>query len=38
MKRARGTNRATASASRVECNKESNSFGSKSNGNKGGNN
>jgi hypothetical protein len=35
---ARGINRATASATRVECNKESNVFGGKSNGNKGGNN
>ncbi len=31
-------NRATESAMRVECNKESNGFGSKSNGNEGGNN
>ncbi len=37
-KRAKGTNRVTASATRVECNKESNGFSGKSNGNKGGNN
>ncbi len=37
-KRLRGANRATASAMRVEWDKESNSFGGKSNGNKGGNN
>ncbi len=38
MKRVRGTNRAMATAMRVECNKESNGFGSKSNDNEGGNN
>ncbi len=31
-------NRAMATAMRVECNKESDGFGGKSNGNKGGNN
>ncbi len=34
----RGTNRVTASAMRVECEEESDGFGSKSNGNKDGNN
>jgi hypothetical protein len=38
MKRARGTNRAMATAMRVECHKESNGFGGKSNCNMGGNN
>jgi hypothetical protein len=37
-KRARATKRAMALATRVECNKESNGFGGKSDGNKGGNN
>jgi hypothetical protein len=36
MKRARGAKRAMASATRVECNKESNCFGGKSDGDKGG--
>ncbi len=36
--RARGMNGAMASATRVECDKESNGFGGKSNGNEGGNN
>ncbi len=38
MKRERGTNRAMATAMRVEFHEESDGFGSKSNGNKGGNN
>jgi hypothetical protein len=37
-KRARGTNRVMASATRVECDGESNGFSSKSNGNEDGNN
>ena len=36
MKRARGMKRAMASATRVECDKESDGFGGKSDGNKGG--
>ncbi len=35
-KRARVTKKATMLATRVECNKESDGFGGKSNGNKGG--
>jgi hypothetical protein len=38
MKRVRGTNRAMVMAMRVECHEESDGFGGKSNGNKGGNN
>ncbi len=38
MKRARATKKAMALAMRVECNKESNGFSSKSDGDKGGNN
>jgi hypothetical protein len=37
-KRARATKRAMVSVTRVECNKESNGFGGKRNGNEGGNN
>jgi hypothetical protein len=36
MKRARGTKRATASATRVECDEERNGFGGKSNDDEGG--
>jgi len=36
MKRVRGMKRAMALAMRVECNKESNGFGGKSDGNEGG--
>ena len=36
MKRARGMKRAMASVTRVECNEESDGFGSKSDGNEGG--
>ena len=37
-KRARGANRATASATRVECDEESDGFGGNSDGNEDGNN
>ncbi len=36
MKRVRATEKATVTTTRVECNKKSNGFGGKSDGNKGG--